>query len=513
MNVDPKSDAIVDGRRQVQADRWVYAQLQRIIRVASESDRDELNEIAKTHFQELDQQLSASINVSSTLPMNKGFDKDEQQLAALVAGLSGTKYADTMQADWIDQLDGEKTPLMVEQALLRMRQSSSIKQQAKATLRLAKLYANHNRPDLVSRLVDELKSDYADVALDDGSAGNLAGQLLEDSELKDELKEIADVWSDELQVKAFTVQGRRFNYAKHFIPVESSTGQLWPFEGWAFRWSSSLRKLIAIDAAGRTRWSTDFGIRSLYIDYRSARIITVGHLILLETSSQLYCVDGLENGKLLWKIPKTNTARTSGFGITGSNLRITAASPNGLLVTTPSALQLLDPFTGRMLWTTSNSGVSGRAILNDRFAWVSTANGLGATRIDLLDGSVQKTGQTNGIALGDRVPSNPHLAQLQQVMKMVGRGTAEVATKKLVGVTGTQLVAVDSNEEKTKVESFDVFSENVVWSKDLNSKAKVSSVVNGFVAILADDRLRIVDASTGVDVASVEVSKPQTREM
>jgi outer membrane protein assembly factor BamB len=498
----------VDAKRQIRFDRWLFAGVRRIIRQAPATELAGLDQLATAKLTRLKEQsetqLSSDVIIAPSLPTNSTAPADEQRLAKLVTVLSGLGGADRLHKQWLETLDPATDPLPLEFALLNRRRRPEL--QAETTWRLAQLYATQRRYDLITPLLNDLRSKFGDVMIVGKKTGSVLAEEISSTPTTSEgLKETQAEWDDRVLVVKKIARRRLNGIARSSFKPFANASRL--FSGWSFRWDPGRQTLHATDSFGHRRWQTRIQLDpSLPNDIASARIWSVGHLILLQHRLGLTAIDGFGGSDpVLWSLTSERSGLIRGsrtITINPTRLGVLAMRPNGLLYATSTELIFADPLTGQILWRRDASGVFASAnpnltVVGDRFAAIPAVDGKSVLRIDLLDGDIQHIGLKNSVANYSAIVSPVVLPDL----------------KRALGTHDANVVSVKQQSDSVVLDATNLITDSVTWTQSMNADAVVSMIQEGFFSVIqtkpdGQRELRIHDVSNGKMLAAADVKIP-----
>jgi len=314
---------------------------------------------------------------------------------------------------------------LIEQRLLRLRQSDDAQVAARANLELLRIATQEPRLRPSAVIVGELTGRLKDVPLEDGkTAGELAQSLLTQPDFI-KRQESAKSLSGELVAAGL-------DDTSGIPDLPGSLGEFGPrspvLEGWSFSSDSLQAQLTVADARGEIMLQEriNHGMTGL-----TARISTSGRLVLAETADGFRILNVAANetvvsatlttepfepffgGNIAGRVP-INGRRG------GSSRPITPLRPEHLAYIKGTQLLVVDPLTGRELWTRT---IEGNLELNSDAEYITTQDSRGRIEVyRAVDG--QRVREAMFPAGGMPYPDYRH--DVQRMIRLQDNGAVQV---------------------------------------------------------------------------------------
>ena len=486
----------IDASRLVRSDRWIRGRLEQLAEQA-------------------DDQQSRRLNAQIAATIESALERDDSaMLQRLLEVLPAGEIQQRLRLRSLQQPNGERPWLELEQELLKLKSAQDPALQAYAVARLAQsaLEAGERGPWL-----DRLTSDLAGPLADQASLDDRTGRQLLDSWRgnEDYVRLIDDpgAWP----TGHIEVSRERSTASKAMFVVPRLGRASEMLEGWLFFVDQGGTNLIAFDQDGRQRWShpTSIGRTSIRMSRGVGNVryvSTAGRLVLMVTHGELTVFDALsgdDSPTVLFNeslLPESGTAITRNIVRFGNNRRLlprllrnqvfispydgqTAAGNVGpltidsLVFQVGRSLRAIDPYTGKALWTQQAiAPEAGSEILaDDEFVVVWPPNSPDVTIYRAAD--------------GERVGAR---ALPEAVIRPQPNGTwgRYLLTHKTIA---------DDDGRESQIGLYDPARDEMVWQRSFVDAIDPAIVDGRDLCVLQrNGSLTLLDGMSGVDLATVD---------
>ncbi len=222
-----------------------------------------------------------------------------------------------------------------------------------------------------------------------------------------------------------------------------------------------------------------------------------GHLVVCQVGVMVYCFEG-DSGKKLWEIQTTDNVQNNGFVhlqqvvvdaegnpefVYWNQLnnqrfrvqigRIGTVQSSYVAVLSQKGMTVVDPLTGKTMWTRNDIGLNSHVFGNDQYLFVADANDGGAVGVGRVfranDGQIMRFPDFSA-AFSNRIRMLDH-----------------------------QILAAQSNRNDLTLRLYDITSGKDTWTKTFAANSIVLQTEDAGIAgiVEPDGKLTIVEAATG----------------